>query len=90
MLHASLRLSPSFPQISLTEGKKKKSIQDPEFDYYNYAVEREVDLFEDELSHILEIYDFPVEFKVEDLMRAFQPYQCVPVMESISMTACQV
>uniref|UniRef100_A0A3B3T5F9 R3H domain and coiled-coil containing 1-like n=1 Tax=Paramormyrops kingsleyae TaxID=1676925 RepID=A0A3B3T5F9_9TELE len=39
------------------------------------TVEREVDLFEDELSHILEIYDFPVEFKVEDLMRAFQPYQ---------------
>ncbi|XP_023676360.1 coiled-coil domain-containing protein R3HCC1L [Paramormyrops kingsleyae] len=62
-------------EISLTEGKKKKSIQDPQFDYYNYTVEREVDLFEDELSHILEIYDFPVEFKVEDLMRAFQPYQ---------------
>ncbi|XP_048843870.1 coiled-coil domain-containing protein R3HCC1L isoform X2 [Brienomyrus brachyistius] len=62
-------------EISLTEGKKKKSIQDPQFDYYNYAVEQEVDLFEDEMSHILEIYDFPVEFKVEDLMRAFQLYQ---------------
>uniref|UniRef100_A0A3Q4I960 R3H domain and coiled-coil containing 1-like n=1 Tax=Neolamprologus brichardi TaxID=32507 RepID=A0A3Q4I960_NEOBR len=48
--------------------KKKESIQEPRFDYYN--MDRE-----DELSHIVEIYDFPTEFKTEDLLKLFQCYQ---------------
>lgn len=50
--------------------------------------EDEIDLTEDELSHIVEIYDFPTEFKTEDLLRLFQCYQyvhihlaCLPFME---------
>lgn len=50
--------------------------------------EDEIDLTEDELSHIVEIYDFPAEFKTEDLLRLFQCYQyvyihliCLPFME---------
>lgn len=68
----------------MREGRKKKSIQDPRFDYYNMnrdeedeEDEDEIDLREDELSHIVEIYDFPAEFKTEDLLKLFQCYQYV-------------
>lgn len=66
--------------MTLKEGKKKESIQQPRFDYYNMGDEDEdedVDLTEDELSHIVEIYDFPADFKTEDLLKTFQSYQCV-------------
>lgn len=69
-----------FPlQLSLKEGRKKKSIQDPRFDYYNMDRDDEddIDLTEDELAHIVEIYDFPAEFKTEDLLKLFQCYQYV-------------
>ncbi|XP_015226693.1 PREDICTED: coiled-coil domain-containing protein R3HCC1L [Cyprinodon variegatus] len=64
-------------ELSLSEGRKKKSIQEPRFDYYNMDLddEEEIDLTEDELSHIVEIYDFPTEFKTEDLVKLFQCYQ---------------
>ncbi|XP_030636676.1 coiled-coil domain-containing protein R3HCC1L [Chanos chanos] len=63
-------------EISLKEGRKKPSIQEPEFNYYDWSPEdEEVELREDELSHIVEIYDFPSEFKTEDLLRAFSSYQ---------------
>ncbi|KAM4751047.1 coiled-coil domain-containing protein R3HCC1L isoform 1-T2 [Anableps anableps] len=64
-------------ELSLSDGRKKKSIQEPRFDYYNMDMddEEEIDLTEDELSHIVEIYDFPTEFKTEDLLRLFQCYQ---------------
>lgn len=64
-------------ELALSEGRKKKSIQEPRFDYYNMDVDEEedVDLTDDELSHIVEIYDFPTEFKTEDLLRLFQCYQ---------------
>lgn len=39
--------------------------------------DEDVDLTEDELAHIVEIYDFPAEFKTEDLLKSFQCYQCV-------------
>uniref|UniRef100_A0A3Q1B0V0 R3H domain and coiled-coil containing 1-like n=1 Tax=Amphiprion ocellaris TaxID=80972 RepID=A0A3Q1B0V0_AMPOC len=32
----------------------------------------DIDLTDDELSHIVEIYDFPTEFKTEDLLKLFQ------------------
>ncbi|XP_033886489.1 uncharacterized protein LOC117418052 [Acipenser ruthenus] len=62
-------------EISQDQGKVKKSIQEPRFDYYNWAVESEVELREDELSHIVEIYEFPSEFKTEDLLRTFNSFQ---------------
>lgn len=66
--------------MALTDGKKKASIQQPRFDYYNMDLgedDEDVDLTEDELSHIVEIYDFPAGFKTEDLLKTFQCYQCV-------------
>ncbi|XP_051560303.1 coiled-coil domain-containing protein R3HCC1L-like, partial [Myxocyprinus asiaticus] len=47
------------------------------FDYYNWSPqeEEEVELRDDELSHIVEIYDFPSEFKTEDLIRSFSSFQ---------------
>lgn len=65
-------------QISQKAGQRNKaSVQEPRFDYYNWTPEdeEEVELREDELSHIVEIYDFPTEFKTEDLIRAFCSYQ---------------
>ncbi|KAG9346140.1 hypothetical protein JZ751_007958 [Albula glossodonta] len=64
-------------EISLSSGKKKESIQEARFDYYNWQPkeEAELELRDDELSHIVEIYDFPTEFKTEDLLRAFHSYQ---------------
>ncbi|XP_041116925.1 coiled-coil domain-containing protein R3HCC1L-like [Polyodon spathula] len=68
-------LEESFFQISQNQGKVKKSVQEPRFDYYNWEVESEVELREDELSHIVEIYEFPSEFKTEDLLRSFNSFQ---------------
>ncbi|XP_017291866.1 coiled-coil domain-containing protein R3HCC1L [Kryptolebias marmoratus] len=70
-------------ELAVREGRKKKSIQEPRFDYYNTDrhveededEEEDIDLREDELSHIVEIYDFPTEFKTEDLLKLFQCYQ---------------
>lgn len=71
----------SSSQLTLKNGKKKRSIQQSRFDYYNMDrgddEDEDVDLTEDELSHIVEIYDFPAEFKTEDLLKTFQCYQCV-------------
>ncbi|CAM4469396.1 unnamed protein product [Leuciscus chuanchicus] len=63
--------------MSLEEGRKKASKQDPRFDYYNWSPEddEEVELRDDELSHIVEIYEFPSEFKTEDLIRSFSSFQ---------------
>ncbi|XP_035990734.1 coiled-coil domain-containing protein R3HCC1L [Fundulus heteroclitus] len=64
-------------ELSVAEGRKKKSIQERRFDYYNMEMDddEEIDLTDDELSHIVEIYDFPPEFKTEDLLKLFQCYQ---------------
>lgn len=69
----------SFLQLAQKDVKKKKSIQEPNFDYFNVDryEEDEPELREDELSHIVEIYDFPTEFKTEDLLKLFQNYQYV-------------
>uniref|UniRef100_H3AQX0 R3H domain and coiled-coil containing 1 like n=1 Tax=Latimeria chalumnae TaxID=7897 RepID=H3AQX0_LATCH len=62
-------------ETSLLMGKKAShSIQEPRFDYYNHQpVEPELD--DSELAHVIEVYDFPTEFKTEDLLRAFSTYQ---------------
>ncbi|KAF5897130.1 coiled-coil domain-containing protein R3HCC1L-like, partial [Clarias magur] len=63
-------------EISEKAGHSKASVQESRFDYYDWSPEDdEVELREDELSHIVEIYDFPTEFKTEDLIRAFCAYQ---------------
>ncbi|MGH0116689.1 UNVERIFIED_CONTAM: hypothetical protein FKN15_021237 [Acipenser sinensis] len=61
-------------EISQDQGKVKKSIQEPRFDYYNWAVESEVELRDDELSHI----DLQVPFRVQN--RGSAPnFQQLPV-----------
>ncbi|GAA6078630.1 coiled-coil domain-containing protein R3HCC1L isoform X1 [Tachysurus ichikawai] len=63
-------------EISQKAGLNKTSVQEARFDYYNWTPEDdEVELREDELSHIVEIYEFPSEFKTEDLVLAFSSYQ---------------
>ncbi|XP_056136969.1 coiled-coil domain-containing protein R3HCC1L [Lampris incognitus] len=66
-----------FEELSVKEDRKRGSIQETRFDYYNMDRDEDgdIDLREDELSHIVEIYDFPPEFKTEDLLRSFQAYQ---------------
>uniref|UniRef100_A0A6I8N2M7 R3H domain and coiled-coil containing 1 like n=2 Tax=Ornithorhynchus anatinus TaxID=9258 RepID=A0A6I8N2M7_ORNAN len=54
--------------------KSRKSIQEPRFDYYNYEAP-ELDLSDCELPHVIEIYDFPQDFRTEDLLRVFCSYQ---------------
>ncbi|XP_053245493.1 coiled-coil domain-containing protein R3HCC1L isoform X3 [Podarcis raffonei] len=49
-------------------------LQEPRFDYYNYTP-ADLDLSDSELPHIIEIYDFPAEFRTEDLLRVFCIYQ---------------
>uniref|UniRef100_A0ABM5G2D6 Coiled-coil domain-containing protein R3HCC1L n=1 Tax=Pogona vitticeps TaxID=103695 RepID=A0ABM5G2D6_9SAUR len=48
--------------------------QEPRFDYYNYSP-ADLDLSDSELPHVIEIYDFPPEFRTEDLMLIFCSYQ---------------
>ncbi|XP_035516168.1 coiled-coil domain-containing protein R3HCC1L [Morone saxatilis] len=66
-------------ELAIKEGRKKDSVQQPRFDYYNMDRDddddEDIDLSEDELAHIVEIYDFPAEFKTEDLLKLFQCYQ---------------
>lgn len=63
-------------EIAEKSGHKKESRQEKQFNYYEWSPEREdIELREDELSHIVEIYEFPPEFKTEDLIRAFHSYQ---------------
>ncbi|XP_037620256.1 coiled-coil domain-containing protein R3HCC1L isoform X1 [Sebastes umbrosus] len=70
-------LEPALEELAIKEGRKKKSMQEPRFDYYNMDGDDEddIDLTEDELAHIVEIYEFPAEFKTEDLLKLFQCYQ---------------
>ncbi|XP_068607400.1 coiled-coil domain-containing protein R3HCC1L [Brachionichthys hirsutus] len=70
-------------ELAVKEGKKKASIQEPRFDSCNMDRgdddddddDDDIDLTEDELSHVVEIYDFPAEFRTEDLLKLFQSYQ---------------
>uniref|UniRef100_A0A2I3RPT5 R3H domain and coiled-coil containing 1 like n=1 Tax=Pan troglodytes TaxID=9598 RepID=A0A2I3RPT5_PANTR len=50
--------------------KSRESIQEPGFDYYNHEVP-DIDLSDCEFPHVIEIYDFPQEFRTEDLLRVF-------------------
>ncbi|NXR09676.1 R3HCL protein, partial [Semnornis frantzii] len=54
--------------------KHHESQQSPRFDYYR-AEPTAPDLSDAELPHVIEIYDFPSDFRTEDLMRVFCSYQ---------------
>ncbi|XP_033918517.1 coiled-coil domain-containing protein R3HCC1L [Melopsittacus undulatus] len=54
--------------------KRQESQQSPRFDYYG-AEPAAPDISDDELPHVIEIYDFPSDFRTEDLMRVFCSYQ---------------
>ncbi|XP_068806031.1 coiled-coil domain-containing protein R3HCC1L isoform X2 [Struthio camelus] len=61
--------------ITLSGGEKRReSLQAPRFDYYG-AEPAAPDLSDDELPHVIEIYDFPPDFRTEDLLRVFCSYQ---------------
>ncbi|XP_004457081.1 coiled-coil domain-containing protein R3HCC1L [Dasypus novemcinctus] len=67
-------LDPRFLQELSGNMKSRKSIQEPRFDYYNHGAPH-IDLSDCELPHVIEIYDFPPEFRTEDLLRVFCSYQ---------------
>ncbi|XP_066476709.1 coiled-coil domain-containing protein R3HCC1L [Tiliqua scincoides] len=50
-----------------------KGLQEPCFDYYNCSL-ADLNLSDSELPHVIEIYDFPPEFRTEDLLRVFCSY----------------
>ncbi|XP_066179855.1 coiled-coil domain-containing protein R3HCC1L [Sylvia atricapilla] len=54
--------------------KHQESQQSPRFNYYG-AEPAAPDISDDELPHVIEIYDFPSDFRTEDLMRVFCSYQ---------------
>uniref|UniRef100_A0A8B9PBQ4 R3H domain and coiled-coil containing 1 like n=1 Tax=Apteryx owenii TaxID=8824 RepID=A0A8B9PBQ4_APTOW len=54
--------------------ERRESLQAPRFDYYG-AEPAAPDLGDDELPHVIEIYDFPPDFRTEDLLRVFCGYQ---------------
>ncbi|XP_076041555.1 uncharacterized protein LOC143025564 isoform X2 [Oratosquilla oratoria] len=55
----------------------KVTFEEPEHDYYNYqAKDSSPVLMNDaEYSHVIEIYDFPVSFKTQDLLSIFGNFQ---------------
>ncbi|KAL3067246.1 hypothetical protein OYC64_017059 [Pagothenia borchgrevinki] len=63
-------------ELAVKQGRKKKSVQEARFDYYNMDkdAEDDIDLTDDELANIVEIYEFPAEFRTEDLLKLFQDY----------------
>ncbi|XP_009949512.1 PREDICTED: coiled-coil domain-containing protein R3HCC1L [Leptosomus discolor] len=54
--------------------KHQESQQSPRFNYYG-AEPAAPDLSDAELPHVIEIYDFPSDFRTEDLLRVFCSYQ---------------
>ncbi|KFV05590.1 R3H and coiled-coil domain-containing protein 1-like, partial [Tauraco erythrolophus] len=59
----------------LSGGEKcRESRQSPRFNYYG-AEPAAPDLSDAELPHVIEIYDFPSDFRTEDLLRVFCSYQ---------------
>lgn len=63
------------PPLQLSGGEKRQeSRQSPRFDYYG-AEPAAPDLSDAELPHVIEIYDFPSDFRTEDLLRVFCSYQ---------------
>lgn len=70
----SLNAVPLRPLQLLGGEKHRESQQSPRFNYYG-AEPAVPDLSDAELPHVIEIYDFPSDFRTEDLMRVFCSYQ---------------
>ncbi|KAF1423148.1 Coiled-coil domain-containing protein R3HCC1L, partial [Spheniscus humboldti] len=67
-------LDPRLLEELLGGEKRQESRQSPRFDYYG-AEPAAPDLSDAELPHVIEIYDFPSDFRTEDLLRVFCSYQ---------------
>ncbi|XP_074764512.1 coiled-coil domain-containing protein R3HCC1L [Athene noctua] len=67
-------LDPRLLEELLGGEKHRESQQSPRFDYYG-AEPTTLDLSDAELPHVIEIYDFPSDFRTEDLLRVFCSYQ---------------
>nr|XP_021149542.1 coiled-coil domain-containing protein R3HCC1L [Columba livia] len=67
-------LDPHLLEELLGGEKHRESQQSPRFNYYG-AEPAVPDLSDAELPHVIEIYDFPSDFRTEDLMRVFCSYQ---------------
>ncbi|XP_053306631.1 coiled-coil domain-containing protein R3HCC1L isoform X2 [Spea bombifrons] len=67
-------LDPHLLEELTNHEKSREDSQTSRFNYYDYEPQ-EAEFDDSELSHVIEIYDFPAEFKTEDLMRAFSNYQ---------------
>lgn len=59
-------------QLSDSLGKIK--LEKPANDYYSFQP-KEPEINEEEYGHVIEIYDFPVSFKTQDLMMVFSSFQ---------------
>ncbi|XP_071946923.1 uncharacterized protein [Antedon mediterranea] len=59
-------------EISEAIGNVKVSVKKTKQDYYNYAAKDNFDY--GRFNHVIEIYDFPAEFKTEDLVQSFSGY----------------
>ncbi|KAK7078547.1 Coiled-coil domain-containing protein r3hcc1l, partial [Halocaridina rubra] len=59
-------------QLSNSLGKIK--LEKPANDYYSFQP-KEPEISEEEYGHVIEIYDFPVSFKTQDLMMVFSSFQ---------------
>ncbi|XP_049666809.1 coiled-coil domain-containing protein R3HCC1L [Accipiter gentilis] len=66
-------LDPRLLEELLGGEKRRESRQSPRFDYYG-AEPTAPDLSDAELPHVIEIYDFPSDFRTEDLLRVFCSY----------------
>ncbi|XP_034937756.1 coiled-coil domain-containing protein R3HCC1L isoform X2 [Chelonus insularis] len=57
----------------LTAAVGEVAIEHPKNDYKAYT--KTVEVSNDELSHVIEIYNFPADFKTSDLVAAFSPFK---------------
>lgn len=67
-------VDPQLVEELTARGESQQSREESPYNYYHYEPREEV-MDDPELSHVIEIYDFPADFKTEDLLRAFATYQ---------------
>lgn len=63
--------------FQLTSAVGSVAIEKPQSDYRSYQSRLQMMMSgdgDDEFSHVLEIYNFPPEFKTQDLYAVFSPY----------------
>lgn len=63
--------------MQLTNAVGSVTVEKPQSDYHGYQSRVELMMSgsgDDEFSHVVEIYNFPSEFKTNDLCAVFSPY----------------